>query len=240
MPPEEIPSALRDRYTLGGIIPLQKHYFNQTTSVSRRFTLKKYNEVLEALANGSFEYYGNVLSYILAATNDFPMNGKHVCVFGAVNVNCDAIALFMGADKVDILEYNLPVIDHPQVKSISHSVALQKGLQWDSALSISSFEHDGLGRYGDPLDPDGDLRAMQEARRMLNPGGLLYLAVPVGRDCLVWNAHRIYGKKRLPLLLDSWKVEKAYGYSENLHNLPLGKYTQPVFVLRKKTVKTAP
>jgi hypothetical protein len=239
LPPEEIPSALRDRYTLDGNIPLQKLYFNQTTSVSRTFTLQKYINVLKALANGSFEYYGNTLSFIMAATKDFPLVGKHVCVFGAMNVNCDAIALFSGADKVDILEYNLPVTEHPQVRSISHSEALQNGLQWDSAFSISSFEHDGLGRYGDPLDPDGDLRAMNEACRMLRPGGLLYLSVPVGTDCLVWNAHRIYGNKRLPMLLESWELVKTYGYSENLHNLSLGKYVQPVFVLRKKTVKTA-
>ena len=30
------------------------------------------------------------------------------------------------------------------------------------ALSISSFEHDGLGRYGDPLNPEGDLAAMAQ------------------------------------------------------------------------------
>ncbi len=32
---------------------------------------------------------------------------------------------------------------------------------FDMALSISSFDHDGLGRYGDPLDPVGDLKAMR-------------------------------------------------------------------------------
>ena len=28
---------------------------------------------------------------------------------------------------------------------------------FDVVFSISSFEHDGLGRYGDPLNPEGDL-----------------------------------------------------------------------------------
>ena len=37
---------------------------------------------------------------------------------------------------------------------------------FDVALSISSFDHDGLGRYGDPLEPDNDLRAMRVATDM--------------------------------------------------------------------------
>ena len=41
---------------------------------------------------------------------------------------------------------------------------------FDVVLSISSFEHDGLGRYGDPLNPDGDLAAMRSTRRLLKPG----------------------------------------------------------------------
>jgi hypothetical protein len=40
----------------------------------------------------------------------------------------------------------------------------------------------------------------------LAPSGLVYLAVPVGEDRVYWNAHRIYGEARLPLLLDRWDV----------------------------------
>ncbi|MGH9942028.1 MAG: DUF268 domain-containing protein [Pyrinomonadaceae bacterium] len=53
-------------------------------------------------------------------------------------------------------------------------------------------EHVGLGRYGDPLDPEGDLKAMAELRRVVAPGGTLLFAVPVGRPKLMFNAHRIY------------------------------------------------
>ena len=70
-------------------------------------------------------------------------------------------------------------------------------VQFDVILSISSFEHDGLGRYGDPVDPDADLRSMSKTRQMLSPEGLLFLAVPIGRDCVMWNAHRVYGRARL-------------------------------------------
>lgn len=53
-------------------------------------------------------------------------------------------------------------------------------------------EHIGLGRYGDPLDPDGDLKAAAELHRVLAPGGNLLFVVPVGRPRIVFNAHRVY------------------------------------------------
>ena len=63
-----------------------------------------------------------------------------------------------------------------------------------SSLScMHVIEHVGLGRYGDPLDPDGDLKAMAELRRVLAPGGNLLFVVPVGRPRVQFNAHRIYG-----------------------------------------------
>lgn len=62
-----------------------------------------------------------------------------------------------------------------------------------SSLScMHVLEHVGLGRYGDPLDPEGDLNAAQELMRVLQPGGTLLVVVPVGRPRIVYNSHRIY------------------------------------------------
>lgn len=64
-----------------------------------------------------------------------------------------------------------------------------------SVASLSCMhvvEHVGLGRYGDPLDPDGDLKAIRELKRVVRPGGDLLFVVPVGRPKLMFNAHRIY------------------------------------------------
>ena len=64
-----------------------------------------------------------------------------------------------------------------------------------SLLSLScmhTVEHIGLGRYGDPLDPDGDMKAICELKRVLAPGGTLLFAVPLGKPKLKFNGHRIY------------------------------------------------
>lgn len=66
----------------------------------------------------------------------------------------------------------------------------------NSVNSISSMhvvEHIGLERYGDPFDPQGDLKAMNELERVLKPGGQLLFVVPVGREARIqYNAHRVY------------------------------------------------
>ena len=44
----------------------------------------------------------------------------------------------------------------------------------DSIPSISclhAVEHVGLGRYGDPIDPEGCFTAMRELGRVVSPGG---------------------------------------------------------------------
>ena len=65
----------------------------------------------------------------------------------------------------------------------------------DSLSSLScmhTVEHIGLGRYGDPIDTAGDLKAIKELKRVLAPGGSLLFVVPVGQPRIEYNAHRIY------------------------------------------------
>jgi hypothetical protein len=54
-------------------------------------------------------------------------------------------------------------------------------------------EHIGLGRYGDSLDPDGDLKAITELSRVVAPNGDLLVVLPIGGEPkIMFNAHRIY------------------------------------------------
>jgi len=69
------------------------------------------------------------------------------------------------------------------------------GISDNSVLSISSLhaiEHFGLGRYGDPVNPNADIDAMAAMKRTLCNGGTLYFSVPIGVERLQYNAHRVY------------------------------------------------
>jgi len=79
--------------------------------------------------------------------------------------------------------------------------------EYDLVIAYSTIEHFGLGRYGDPLDPDADKKWMQMIRGCIAPGGRLLLAVPLaehGKVDKCW--HRLYGPKELTELLDGWKI----------------------------------
>jgi hypothetical protein len=67
----------------------------------------------------------------------------------------------------------------------------------NSLSCMHVVEHVGLGRYGDPLDPDGDLKAMSELKRVLALQGSLLFVVPLGRPRVVFNAHRIYSYRQI-------------------------------------------
>jgi len=81
----------------------------------------------------------------------------------------------------------------------------------DSIMSLSSMhviEHIGLGRYGDPIDSDGDLKAVSELKRVMKIGGNLLIVVPVGKPKVVFNAHRIYSYKNIVGMNAETIVEK--------------------------------
>lgn len=70
----------------------------------------------------------------------------------------------------------------------------------ESIKSLSCMhvvEHIGLGRYGDPVDPDGDIKAITEIKRVLSQGADLLLVVPIGKPKIMFNAHRIYAYEQI-------------------------------------------
>ncbi len=66
----------------------------------------------------------------------------------------------------------------------------------NSVASLSCMhvvEHIGLERYGDPFDSQGDIKAIDELKRVLQKGGQLFFVVPIGGEARIqYNAHRIY------------------------------------------------
>ncbi len=231
-----IPKKLMAKYTLDGKIPVIKWVFNDisNSNTTRVLTMQEYKIVFWQLEYNLFNYYGETLTFLLNALKKYSIKGKTVCVFGSTGVNCDAISLVNGAEKVYIIEYNPLISEHPLVEAYNYKTFQEKNIKVDVGISISSFEHDGLGRYGDRLNPNGDLKTMKKIKKIIKKNGLLFLSVPVGPDCLVWNAHRIYGKYRLPMLLNDWEFLEVFSDdSITVDGEPIAYPTkEPVFVLK--------
>ena len=68
----------------------------------------------------------------------------------------------------------------------------------ESLSCLHAVEHFGLGRYGDPIDPDAPSKALRAMARTLAPGGRLYLSAPIGAARVEFNAHRVFSPTTIP------------------------------------------
>lgn len=70
-----------------------------------------------------------------------------------------------------------------------------KQIEDDTIYSMSalcSLEHFGLGRYGDKIDPEACFRCFEEIQKKMAKQGNLYISVPIGKERLEFNAHRVF------------------------------------------------
>jgi SAM-dependent methyltransferase len=81
-----------------------------------------------------------------------------------------------------------------------------------SVSSLCVVEHIGLGRYGDPLNPNGTVEAIAELKRIIQPGGDLYISVPLDDvNRIYFNAHRAFTEPYLEQLFTPFEVcERRY------------------------------
>lgn len=62
----------------------------------------------------------------------------------------------------------------------------------DSMSALCSLEHFGLGRYGDPVDPEACFKCFEKIQKKLKRGGHLYISLPIGKERVEFNAHRVF------------------------------------------------
>jgi hypothetical protein len=237
-PPRQIPAELYDAFTMNGAMAVKDWYRNDSYSPSEpKVYTKQQIEALEERARLKLPGgYGATDEYLFQALDQFRerIEGKDVAIIGSTRPWYESIVLAYGG-KPTTIEYNALVSEDPRLTVMTVKEYEANPTQFDAALSISSYEHDGLGRYGDPINPDGDLNAMKNARAMLRKGGLMFVAVPVGLDTVVWNVHRVYGRSRLPRFLEGWEVLASFGFEDSdLDREASFQYHQPVFVLTPK------
>lgn len=164
------------------------------------------------------------------------------CNYGVSNEVCTCGVIVDVGSRVDGLCAHLLSGGH----GVMHVDIRDPGFTWqefewrqDDARTLETFsdssvrtlscchsaEHCGLGRYGDEIDPDGMLKCMQSLARVLAPGGRLYFACPIGRQRVVFNAHRVASP--------SWVAEKFMAMGLQLQSFAAvddaGKFHSPAF-----------
>lgn len=130
-----------------------------------------------------------------AAREILRSNVKHVYDIGSRMDGYIAhlLAMDIQVTMLDIrpFKYNIDGLNFIQANAMDmHNIADNS---METVSGLCSFEHFGLGRYGDPIDYDGWRKALREIKRTLKVGGTFYFSVPVGKtEKLMFNAHRIF------------------------------------------------
>ncbi len=109
---------------------------------------------------------------------------------------CGLVSAFIPVHFYDYRPADLRLTNLQTAHADLHKLPFEK----ESIHSLScmhTIEHIGLGRYGDPIDPEGDIKAINELKRVLAPDGSLLVVVPLGKPKIEFNAHRIYAYEQI-------------------------------------------
>ena len=221
-PPEYPPDYLLDEFTMFGEMPIVNiRYFKpKSTECKKHISLTLINDVIEKL-----KIVENVNRYQDAICVQHTLKrylhyirGKRGFVIGTIKPWFEGMLLGFGARNITTLEYGHLVFESSAIVAYTPYDFADKWMKGEIkpyvfGVTFSSIEHSGLGRYTNPLNPYGDLESMAQSWCMVKPGGMFAVGVEDSlnsNNSIVWNAHRVYGPKRLAQLTANWEVlEKA-------------------------------
>jgi hypothetical protein len=217
---QSIPRQFLNYYSMNGKVDIQEWYIEDMFLGKKAkvsvWSEKLINDYASKALRGDFEGWGNympldriTLFHVLQHVTQ--VRNQSVLVIGSESPWIEAMLVACGAEKVTTLEYGHIESHHPQVKTLTPNafrVAYLNGTleKFDAVVSYSSIEHSGLGRYGDSLNPFGDIMTLARAWCVTKKGGSLILGVSSSgeKDILYFNAGRIYGPNRWPFLTTNW------------------------------------
>ena len=105
----------------------------------------------------------------------------HIDVGSRVDGFVAHVASFRAIEVIDVR--TLKNTGHENIKFRQMDMMNPNAVQVDICDSLSclhAIEHFGLGRYGDPIDPNGHLIGFRNLLKMLKSGGTLYISFPIG------------------------------------------------------------
>jgi len=245
-PPRQPPPHLLEDYTMKGLCPITRYmYFDESYSAKSGnvtvYNATKFKKLLalDHMKNINIYRDNYVMKNVLKKLAHI-VKQKHIAVVGTKIPWAEAMLINLGARHVTTIEYADLVIEDNRVTTITPYKLAKKfcsgqAAPFDTVFTYSSLEHSGLGRYGDPLSPFGDLEATAQVWCMIKPNGHFILAVPRHKDItrcsLIWNAGRIYGVPRLQHLTANWRVINAFNKFSK-------RQSHGIYVLQKAAIST--
>jgi len=145
---------------------------------------------------------------------------KHIDVGSSIDGFVAHVAAFRKIEVIDIRP--LKECGHDRIKFMQGDLMSPDSTLYqvtDSLSCLHALEHFGLGRYGDPLDPNGHIKGFINLHRMLKPGGTLYISFPIGANSVYFNAHRVFHPSEILKWSKGIFQLKRFDYVDDLGDL---------------------
>lgn len=106
---------------------------------------------------------------LYAALDRYPVKGLRVLVAGSVSPWVESALSAYQAKHIYTMDYGPRLFSTNMTKLVLYGDLHSRAEIYDAIVSFSSIEHDGLGRYHDPINPEGDRSAMYDFHQWLRP-----------------------------------------------------------------------
>ena len=146
-------------------------------------------EQLEQAGTISDDYFA--LDLWAAQTTKTLDANRHLDVGSRLDGYVAHVLTFSSLDVLDIRELKSNVKGLNFVQGDGRFLNEIEDNSYDLVSSLHAIEHFGLGRYGDPIDPLGYLKAVRAFVRVTRNQGHLLLGFPTGQGEVLFNAQRL-------------------------------------------------
>ncbi len=166
------------------------------------FTYPVLDDYKEAAGVASGHYFHQDLIVAQYIYRDKP--NRHIDVGSRIDGFVAHVASFRKIEILDIRKMSASI--HPNIEYTQSDLMVGTEIgETDSLSCLHTIEHFGLGRYGDPIDPNGYLKGFNQLIAILAKNGTFYISFPIGRKNEVhFNAHRVFH----PLDIFTWAPNK--------------------------------
>merc|ERR1712106_186146 len=171
---KQLPAEIKEMYTYGGRVAVQNYFLNHAKTGTGQnnatvFSKEHVQKFISAWEAGKpIDTYQNGSNFVSAAADYINVTGLTILVIGTQNPWVEAVLLTKNPKKVVTLEYGYFISEYPGHSFMRMGEFREQFLNgsieaFDAVFSYSSLEHSGQGRYGDPLNPWGDILAVAQA-----------------------------------------------------------------------------
>jgi len=214
--------------------PFMNEIGNKWTCEHIEVGIKGLTKNVDDITPRHYPFAGKMLKQAIESL-DLNKNVK-ILIAGSISPWVECLCLNYGFSNITTSDYQTKLVEDKRIKFVHSNEILN--YKFDLIVSFSSIEHDGLGRYGDPINPYGAFNTVNEFYNTLNANGKLICGLPVypnptQTSRIQGNNHIIFSQKSINKLFRQFQILNVISMPTE-ETLPTWQ-NQPIFILNKKT-----